>query len=879
MIIVEPSCDIHLARNTPGATEVAIRIREKNHHSDNSANPLLVDENLSQFRIRRGFETGMDYTINTVTDACDYSTIHSTSSTSIIVVNHPTNNDFKIIRVGSGSSTVTAYLTVKHGTDFIVVRITIHPRMRSWWIGNDSVVTPKDTRFPYTQIATFAMFDNAGAEIYEITGHGFVDYTPTPGTDNLIEVSDFDRILSKGNTGNTEVEGALSSAFTGSLPRSPSRKRIPVEVRDFLGDPIPGSNFRHNPIVGKVANGPHPRKSIHNNANFLFIGEGFSNESDFNRSLDFIKEKTFTSRRHSPFLWLRENFNLWKLWRSNPNNKDGISFGGFGQKGRGSNLKYGPVQVVSSHLGLMFDSRPGDKQSHSFSPPLSIDESIEIWEKSGHKFYLTRDSSNNIVPKRTLIDDVFGDPRRYPPEVNWKLFLLRYFTSMANPDYALGDSDYHVGQYWFKNHDGYVKDYRFVGILVNDYAFRAWNDRNGFFILSLLDKDNWRDRFNNISKVRDDYIDHDSPESRIHYLRRILTSRFRPKLPQATDVFVHEFGHSFDLGDEYEELGAAPTNYDDAGDNTNAIKNITDTLPADNTVVPEINYDKVKWAKLYRIKKSDTILSSIVDTANRKITLILKDDSKSVWRVKRWLLNNNENKACIWIRVNFGSFNRHILPTQETENNQFIIISDLIVEINSFISSEKKISFIYPEGTDLTHWPTIKNSDNSESQSITASSLLFEPKRDCDGNSLKVIDETIKNIVTNNSNLGPPFSNNRADCGIKNNASDSPTSSFLTTLNNHPKKIALNHDFRILGVYEGASLNTCNLFRPAGACKMRLEGVEDPAGNWQGDGQSEFCFLCKYMIVSRIDPGKLEIIEEQSYPEIIDYSCPPNNEM
>ena len=65
-----------------------------------------------------------------------------------------------------------------------------------------------------------------------------------------------------------------------------------------------------------------------------------------------------------------------------------------------------------------------------------------------------------------------------------------------------------------------------------------------------------------------------------------------------------------------------------------------------------------------------------------------------------------------------------------------------------------------------------------------------------------------------------------------------------------------------IGLYEGAAHYACNVFRPAGRCKMLRTNDEDGDGNYSA---VEFCFVCKYILVEHIDPSKHPEIDKK-YP-------------
>src|SRR5262249_35231656 len=59
--------------------------------------------------------------------------------------------------------------------------------------------------------------------------------------------------------------------------------------------------------------------------------------------------------------------------------------------------------------------------------------------------------------------------------------------------------------------------------------------------------------------------------------------------------------------------------------------------------------------------------------------------------------------------------------------------------------------------------------------------------------------------------------------------------------------------YKVVGLYEGAGTWTGMVYRPAGMCKMRSD-----------DG--EFCHVCKYLIINRVDPGNHALMDKLYYP-------------
>jgi hypothetical protein len=75
--------------------------------------------------------------------------------------------------------------------------------------------------------------------------------------------------------------------------------------------------------------------------------------------------------------------------------------------------------------------------------------------------------------------------------------------------------------------------------------------------------------------------------------------------------------------------------------------------------------------------------------------------------------------------------------------------------------------------------------------------------------------------------------------------------------------------YKLIGVYEGASQYTGMVYRPAGLCKMRTSSdpsfFKESTSARVGDG--EFCHVCKYLIVNRVNPSLHDLLDRYLYPE------------
>lgn len=83
-----------------------------------------------------------------------------------------------------------------------------------------------------------------------------------------------------------------------------------------------------------------------------------------------------------------------------------------------------------------------------------------------------------------------------------------------------------------------------------------------------------------------------------------------------------------------------------------------------------------------------------------------------------------------------------------------------------------------------------------------------------------------------------------------------------------------------IGIYDGGGTWNHNVYRPSGACRMRITGIigtewieEHLFGGVMGDPIlverpvfHPFCFVCKYALVNLVDPSVLGQLDDQ-YPE------------
>jgi hypothetical protein len=144
---------------------------------------------------------------------------------------------------------------------------------------------------------------------------------------------------------------------------------------------------------------------------------------------------------------------------------------------------------------------------------------------------------------------------------------------------------------------------------------------------------------------------------------------------------------------------------------------------------------------------------------------------------------------------------------------------------------------------------TIMLSGPSPFPTFPKGSFLFIPRREKTGELAYVVE---KKVLEKLNTLSMPLNQN-TDTTQLNNDADFP----IEIAGFKPPCLT----YKLVGVYEGGGTYTGMIYRSAGLCKMRNFNPE------LGDaGDRSFCHVCKYLIVMRVAPGLLALLDEKYYP-------------
>ena len=845
-IILTPHCDMHVAMS--GTPQLQIKVFERDFKKD-AAMPNGVDK-------RR-------YELKEVTASCTYAFLApyepvGSRLTSFVTI----DGTGKVTPTGPGINLIqVSYKDSSNIHHYIIVRIQVHTNILGWWFGIPSLTVAKDPLCAHTQVSIYASF-SADAKrtdlVGDITGHGYVNLASNNNSLFEPDANGSGRIWGK-NEGN----GSLAGTFLGTT------KNIPVKVVDYAKQKNTLDPVQHE-------------KTFTEAHNFLFLPEGFRDTVDDKKKFDklvtnFIHD-VFQKPRHAPFNLLKGSFNVFKAYQ--PSNQHVTTFGchindeddpklAKGQRApnihvvtSGVASPYSPeILVMKVGLPLRNETRSASDLRALWSSQLlddfnaaNVDDDlVSVWKKQRSAGILEArdtffgliygvryaDQNSKIGPAATPAADagqpmkdfikkmyqwfytaetrVIGfDPRRHSPEVyksnqnNPSNIVMQYVGSLHN----MYDAAQHIGQEWIPDVNGNIfkPSVGFIGILVNDRIHGGGNLNSSTMTSFSIAQE---------TVLNFVYVNNGAEK----ILRRNPANDLDIDYSDVIDTMAHEFGHSFYLGDEYETFSGDKFDQFDLYDNVANLKSIQldGSAPADRVFDP----DKVKWLELLRIELSSKLIAdSVTDSGLLKVKI-------DPIHAGKWVEAKQFNKQVDIRRKQITSEGQQ-LPLSFKDDHYLVRLDIIKVDAAG--------GFISLGGAELPPLPL---------PVFPKGSFIFVPLRDENGNLAYVIDGKVMNYLKNDpANKHRPL-NKDTDHVKKKDKKDEPKSipGFKPPCDEH----------RTIGVYEGGNYHSGMNYRPAGNCKMRTMA--------DTDGGGEFCHVCKYLIVNRVDPGLHGDLDKKYYPK------------
>ncbi|MGV9267634.1 hypothetical protein ACWDRR_23585 [Kitasatospora sp. NPDC003701] len=752
----------------------------------------------------------------------------------------------------------------RFGNQYLVGRLQVHRSVVGWWFGNDSVTTALDAAVAHAQPSVYAKFsDDAGTGtdlIGDITGHGYVQLTPTGSTGLAVTPRGRVRGLAVSPT-----QPDTPWLISGTFPGVGTPQTLKVRVIDYTAD---------HALTWELGGGDPA--ALADKHNVLFLAEGFR-EQDRGR-FDEIVTRTihemFEKPAHEPYGMLRASFNAFKSFTPSQQHTvtcgfrvaDGAETVEAGQaKGVGHPI---PSNVIGASPGYTLeelvrrvglpmrgDSRPDllavwqgqdltDLDPARVSGPL-----IEAWKKHQSVGILhARDtffgfhlggrladqaSGTGPVPKpaadtvgdpavKTFVARLYEfylnrptrlltlDPRRHPPElyrgsrtVNPANTLLRYVRGLK-----VTGSTAPVGAQWMPDEGKYQPSRGLIAVIVNDGVDGGTNINVRTATAQTVNT------FSGAS-----YVYANAADKR--ELRRDPPADIAVDFDDVIQTVAHEFGHSFNLSDEYEEFGGddtggATTATDLSGDNVSVLGFLrAGTDPNDRHIDPA----KVKWLKLPRIRTAAALLtdSVAVTTPVRGIKVTIGSRNMAQWQQAKALLSEVRLRA-FGIQPGGRQLPLDDSPAAHLEG---LVVSQVLPAEGALV--------IATPGSAAP--PTFKKG-----------SIVFVPLKDTLHQPLLVVEPKVLKFLQDNHN---PL-NQDQDTARKRTEDDNPV--------DIPDFSAPCKSARLIGIFEGADHQAGAHYRPAGRCKMRKSSTD-------------FCHICAWLIVNRVDPTFHALLDRKFYPE------------
>jgi len=795
----------------------------------------------------------------------------SNPSITFMAPHEPKPNRFANLPTVSGT-TITAtklglYLfVVQVGSQYMVGRLQVHHDISAWWFGNDSVTTAVDPTLGHAQPSIYAKFsDDAGTGtdlIGDITGHGYVPLTTTDPSKVVVTADGRLRGVAE-----TTTPVNVSGTFRGQTASLPVRVVSYGKVRTDLA-PVRISGLAD-----------HATKH-----NMVFLGEGFRDTPADRQLFDEIAEKAandlLEKPRHEPYPMLAGSFNIFKAFTpsqqhtvtcgfrvSDTANADvaaGLPIPYNGQVDPSKKDIYAMDELIARvGLPMRGEHRPSlptlwaSQNLTDFNPDKVDEQLVNAWKLQqsvgilhardtffgmhlGNRWADRESGSGDPLPtlpdgdnspsadvqevvarmyefyKKDFTRTLSADPRRHPPELsagssntNAVSAIMNY---IANLQYQFSPN-YPIGQDWFPDDHTFKPSRGLVALIVNEGMIGGTNFNHRTITAQTL---------NNSSRLRFQYSTPPGAPADLREMRRQPPDTISADIDDVINTVAHEFGHSFNLDDEYEDVGGAdPTDTftgDFTADNVTHLNFIRLGAPPSTQIDPA----KVKWLKLQRIRLSDRLLvPSSVDSGGIKVTI----DPR---HMAHWA-EAQQSGAKVSLRVaQLGPTGQQLpLSGQLVEN--LTIRADINQAAGTFV---------------LTGAP-------SPVPQFPAGALVFVPLVDASSAPLLVVEPKVLQFLQGPSAGADKPLNQDTDTVHVNVGVDHPVS--IPDFKG-PCKSA-----RLVGIFEGAEHVAAGAYRPTGACKMRSKAAQDEGG--------EFCFVCKWLIVNRVDPGFHSTNDALFYPK------------
>ncbi|MEM9792385.1 MAG: M64 family metallopeptidase [Pseudomonadota bacterium] len=857
-LIVFPHCDVHLVRDDPNLSSISFSVFRQSEQ--NGADDMDMENITPTCR----FHTFSPY--NTVGNRADSGITVTPPTQDQIDIGILSGT----ISVDPASTTPITFIVVEDNFLYIVIRVQVHQSLAGWWFGNSSLTTAVDDFFGHCQPSIYAQFsdDGNGTDLVgDITGHGFVELqSADPTTCEIDNRENRGRLLGV-TEGTTTISGALDGDAGGNAPL-PVRVVDYGQTRAILDTVRPGAQDppdAHNILF--LAEGfrdtPQDRATFDDIVNrtqtalfrearhqpFPALAGSFQVYSAFEPSEQDlmtigykVKDNDDGPQRQGTRLPSNDqvgssvtNFTVDQLvrivglpQRGESRNRNQLldlwesqslpiaNFGAFRSRTslalinawKGSTA-IGFLEARDTFFGFMVGRRYADQQARRIQDLTGSAPPLLPPPDAGLGPDVTDAPNDNRLP--VLINATYTwfrnfstlrtanlDTRRHPPELfknnaeSRDTAIMRYIGRLQ-PQSSPGVE---VGLEWVPDPLTFKRSRGLIAVILKD-GVHAGTNLNALTITA--------QSIESATILGFEYPNSNPPNKKI--MRRTPPNPPEPIFLSIQNTVAHEFGHSFNLGDEYEQ------NEGDAPDSTERYDNITtfSTIDLASQSGRSIDVSAVKWADLPRMALSSRTITAGLSMGS-SITVNVGPEAAARWEVAKQSTTPAGLRA--WKVSPSGR------QLEDVEEHLGLTIGTIdktagLVELTGLSSAV----------------PTV----------FSAGSVVFTELRD-GTTPLKVIEPQVRQFLTSD-----PLPLNRDDDIERVKAGP-----------DHPRRIPgfkpPCDSSRLVGVFEGAEAGTGMVYRPAGDCKMR------------NSGRSGFCHVCKWLITNRVDPSYHAHIDREFYP-------------
>jgi len=538
--------------------------------------------------------------------------------------------------------------------------------------------------------------------------------------------------------------------------------------------------------------------------NLLFLSEGFGpgEEDLFDGMVARITDRMFCQRRHSPYNRLRKRFNVWKRFEASaepgtsvgrPRKDDGTAWGGAAE-----------LPDLHQRVDCIFFT--SEDSASAGLPRNDADINPNPANQAGfNPLALTDTQSNDVEDFHRWLASNWesiarreqrGDRAQTFEAEALQLHLRRYVNMLKAPGEEM---DTRLGLTWFPNPRSMrVEDTdSLVVLLARGWAKTAWWKGLGYIDLHLQGPKP-AEVYASVTMV------HAPSQQRTRRRSKVVAEPPAWDVHLTAQVLSHELGHALHLGDEYGADSRTPPQVPTTPrwDNIETAQRLAHASAA----APAIDPAKLAWASLVRVRKSDSIRNTVAPGPTQ-VTLKLADGRAAEWA-------------------------RHV--------GEAAYVRPLIMDAARRIAAPRAPVAGTLDGTSrATNEVTLRLASPLDVQ-LAAGSLLYLPQQ-VNGVPVPVIHADVMEWMRFNKK--PLHPADRVNPGYKDNVEVRSPPPELHA------KVKSTHPSRIIGAYEGGNEQMFDRYRPCGACRMRQSVSQDAV--------AQFCFVCKYYLALRIDPGIL----------------------